>query len=126
MHKRLPFLLLAAFALCSACVSSSYVAGPAQPRGSLTPIYVEFNEPGAPMAFGRRQPDAARLAKTLRSEKADLKNGRPVIIRCHRPELMGDAETLRRDLHRNGIANIAIQGPRTATATVAPGPSRLP
>lgn len=117
----LPALLgIALLAIGSACVSTSYVEGPAQPRGRLSPIYVEYREPGAPTAFGRSQPDAARLARTLRSEKADLKNGRPVVIRCHRPELMPDAENLRRDLHRNGIANIAIQGPRTATATVAP------
>ena len=65
----LPALVgIALLALGSACVSTSYVEGPAQPRGRLSPIYVEFKEPGAPVAFGRRQPDSARLAKTLRSE----------------------------------------------------------
>lgn len=115
--------LLAALALCSACVSTSYEAGAPQRGGALAPVFVEVSPDGTFSALGRTYDSPSGLARRLRAEKAAVSRNnpvRPVVLRCREPAALDPAERLRSTLVREGIPNVAIQGPRTATATVAP------
>lgn len=116
--------LLPVFLLLTACVSTTYVSGPPQKGGAMAPVYVELDRHGPPSALGRTYPSSQKLATHLRAAKASAKGGRPVVIRCKNPDAMDQAERLRRDLVREGVPNVTIQGPRKASSSLGPDNGR--
>lgn len=113
---------LAALVLCSACVSTSYESGAPQRGGALAPIFVDVSTDGTYSALGRTYDSPSGLARRLRSEKASVKSDgpiRPVVLRCRERDALDPAERLRYTLVREGVPNVVIQGPRTASARVS-------
>ena len=115
-------LLLAAAlsAALAGCVSTTYETAPAD-KGAQGPLIVHLEGNRGIRAFGRSFSSARELAGELERHGAKFSNRGgpdPVVLRCENGATLEFAQEVRKNLVRNGIPAVTIQGPRTVSARV--------